>query len=191
MRALATDVVAACASAGVREFIVCAGARNAALVSALVEGGYPVRNFFDERSAAFFANLLALFFGNEEETNRLASEIGEVDSYGGRLIPVQGVMHSAQPRAVLAPMEAAVHALDPFALAAFHDLVSLSGSLVIGFAALRDHRDAPSLWALSRIDEIWQAELWGADEEAEEMAAKKESDFLHAKRFYDLSRGRN
>lgn len=111
--------------------------------------------------------------------------------FGGRLIPVQGVMHAAQPRDVLAPMSAAVHALDPFALTALHDLVSLSGSLVIGLAAIHGQAEPPRLWALSRIDEIWQAELWGADDEAEAMAAKKESDFLHAKCFYDLARPLN
>ncbi len=36
----------------------------------------------------FFANLLGLFFGNEEETEMLAREVGCVDSYGGRLIPI-------------------------------------------------------------------------------------------------------
>ena len=52
---LAEDVVRACEEAGVVEFVVCAGARNAALVVALVDGGRTVRNFFDERSAGFYA----------------------------------------------------------------------------------------------------------------------------------------
>lgn len=43
--------------------------------------------FFD-RSVVFFANLLGLFFGNEAETRLLAEEVGELDSYGGRLIPL-------------------------------------------------------------------------------------------------------
>ncbi|MEM7145996.1 MAG: hypothetical protein AAF591_12740 [Verrucomicrobiota bacterium] len=48
-------------------------------------GGLPP---FWDRSVAFFANLLALFFGNEEETTSLVEAVGEVDSYGGRLIPI-------------------------------------------------------------------------------------------------------
>jgi len=40
---------------GVREFCVCAGARNAPIIDALVRNGSSVRSFFDERSAAFFA----------------------------------------------------------------------------------------------------------------------------------------
>ncbi len=43
---------------------------------------------FWDRHAVFFANLLALFFGNEAETEKLAQEVGEIDSYGGRLIPI-------------------------------------------------------------------------------------------------------
>jgi chaperone required for assembly of F1-ATPase len=39
---------------------------------------------------------------------------------------------------------------------------------------------------LSRIDERWQAEQWGEDEEAAETAACKRADFLQADRFYGL-----
>lgn len=108
--------------------------------------------------------------------------------FGTRLVPVTGVMHVPQDRPVLEVLRREVHAMDAFALTAFHDLVSLSGSLVIGFAATEGLHPPDALWRMSRVDEIWQAEQWGADEEAEAMAAKKESDFLHAKSFYDLAR---
>jgi chaperone required for assembly of F1-ATPase len=38
---------------------------------------------------------------------------------------------------------------------------------------------------LSRIDEIWQQEQWGVDEEAAEVAARKESEFRHAAAFLE------
>lgn len=109
-------------------------------------------------------------------------------AYGARLVPVQGVMHAPQDARALKRLSEAVHALDSFALTAFHDLVSLSGSLTIGFAALDDLYDPLDLWKLSRLDELWQEEQWGEDEEAQAMAARKESDFLHAREFYNLSR---
>ncbi len=105
-----------------------------------------------------------------------------------RLNPVTGVIHAPQDGAALQRLSARVHAMDAFALTAFHDLVSLTGSLIIGFAATHDLHPPETLWRLSRIDEIWQEEQWGEDEEAAEMAARKESDFLHAKRFHDLAR---
>lgn len=109
-------------------------------------------------------------------------------TYDVKMQPVQGVMHHPQPSETLARLSQEVHGLDDFALTAFHDLVGMSGSLVIGLAALQNLHPAPVLWGLSRIDEIWQAEQWGEDEEAQELSARKENDFLHAKRFYDLSR---
>ncbi len=43
---------------------------------------------FWNRRAVFIANLLGMFFGNEAATRALAGEIGEADSYGGRLLPI-------------------------------------------------------------------------------------------------------
>ncbi|MCM2372892.1 ATP-grasp domain-containing protein [Aporhodopirellula aestuarii] len=40
------------------------------------------------RRAIFFANLLGLFFGNEAQTRELSKEVGELDSYSARLIPI-------------------------------------------------------------------------------------------------------
>lgn len=108
---------------------------------------------------------------------------------GARLQPRHGVMHAPQPREALQALAAQVHALDPFALAAFHDLVSLTGSLVLGFAATRQARDDETLWALSRLDEAWQQEQWGVDEEAAEVAEIKREAFLHAARFYRMATG--
>jgi chaperone required for assembly of F1-ATPase len=105
-----------------------------------------------------------------------------------RLRPVAGVMHLTQEAAVLERLAAEVAAFDPFALAAFHDLVALSGSLVIGFAAARGHMEAEALWALSRLDEDWQAEQWGLDEEAAEHAALKRKAFLDAAHIFRLAR---
>ena len=106
------------------------------------------------------------------------------------LVARQGVMHVAQDPAALAKLSEMTHALDTFELTAFHDLVSLSGSLVLGFAALKGTHDAGALWRLSRLDELWQIEQWGVDDEAEEMAAVKESAFLHAKAFLDAHHAR-
>lgn len=109
---------------------------------------------------------------------------------GARLRPVTGVMHAPQDAAALRALSDRVHGMEAFTLTAFHDLVSLSGSLVIGFAALHDLHDMATLWRLSRIDETWQEQQWGVDEEAAELAARKESDFFAARVFYNLAGGR-
>lgn len=104
------------------------------------------------------------------------------------LEPRVGVVHAPQNPETLAKLTALVQGLNPFELAAFHDLVSLSGSLVLGFAATKDARPIGQLWDISRVDEQWQAEQWGHDDEAEAMALVKREAFLHAKFMFDLSR---
>ncbi|MGY9047236.1 hypothetical protein P775_17045 [Puniceibacterium antarcticum] len=106
---------------------------------------------------------------------------------GARLAPRAGLMHAPQHPDALQTLRRQVHALDPFALAAFHDLVSLTGSLVLGFAAVSEQAPASDLWTLSRIDEDWQQDLWGADEEAQEIAELKRAAFLQAQKFFLLS----
>ena len=76
--------------------------------------------------------------------------------------------------------------MTPFQLAAFHDLVAISGSLVLALAVTRGRLTAEAAWALSRIDEDWQISLWGEDEEAAEVAARKQAAFLQADRFFGL-----
>jgi len=104
-----------------------------------------------------------------------------------RLEAHSGIIHRPQAPDDLARLSARVHAQSPFQLAAFHDLVSLSGSLILGFGAAMGWRGADEIWQLSQLDEIWQQEQWGVDEEAREMRDAKRQAFLHAKRFYDLS----
>ena len=106
---------------------------------------------------------------------------------GARLETRVGVMHAPQKPASLARLSALTHKLTAFQLAAFHDLVSLSGSLVIGFAAARDHHPIDTLWDVSRLDELWQIEQWGVDDDAEALSEVKKHSFLHAKRMFDMS----
>lgn len=103
---------------------------------------------------------------------------------GVRLETREGIMHAPQDPKMLARLSARTHALTDFELAAFHDLVSLSGSLVLGFAASMQAHDIENLWDISRLDEIWQAEQWGKDDDAEALAERKKASFMHAGRMF-------
>lgn len=105
---------------------------------------------------------------------------------GAPLIMTTGIVHVAQPANSVAALQSHVRALTPFEVAALHDLVALSGSLVIGLAVLHGVLPTDELWFRSRIDETFQQEQWGVDEEAAEVAARKRSEFLHAARFLFL-----
>jgi len=108
------------------------------------------------------------------------------EALGARLHPRTGIIHAPQDADALATLTARTHAYGPFELAAFHDLVSLSGSLILGFAAAMNVRPAEAIWDLSRLDENWQEEQWGKDEDATALALIKRDAFLHAVRVFDL-----
>ena len=73
-----------------------------------------------------------------------------------RLQTRSGIQHQPQDAEALQSLRARVQALSAFHLAAFHDLVSMSGSLILGFAAAAGWRSAAEIWTLSRLDETWQ-----------------------------------
>jgi chaperone required for assembly of F1-ATPase len=98
-------------------------------------------------------------------------------------------MPHAQPGQSLAALAAAVAAHDTFELVGLHELVTLSGSLVLGIAISRGLLDGATAWDLSRLDELWQAEHWGLDAEAEAAAARKAADFLRAEELLRHLRG--
>jgi chaperone required for assembly of F1-ATPase len=105
---------------------------------------------------------------------------------GAPLKKTVGVIHIAQPDTSLMALRRAVRALTPFQLAAVHDLVTLSGSLVLALAAARGKLPPEAAWSLGRIDEAWQIDEWGEDAEAAETARLKREDFLAAYRFFAL-----
>ena len=100
-----------------------------------------------------------------------------------------GILPVAQPDSATAALHGRVAACATFELTALHDLVVMSGSLIIGLAVLNGHAGAEALWPLSRIDEDWQARQWGRDEEASAQAEDKRRAFLQAERFLHLLRG--
>jgi chaperone required for assembly of F1-ATPase len=97
-----------------------------------------------------------------------------------------GIAPVSQPAQSLATLHAQVLSLSAFKLAAFHDLVAISGSLILAFAVCRERLSAEEAWGLSRIDENWQAEQWGTDEDFAALEAEREAAFSQAARFYLL-----
>lgn len=103
-----------------------------------------------------------------------------------RLEPRTGVIHVAQDPRAIANLRRIVHGFNAFELTAIHDLVGMSGSLIIGLAAAHGHESPEALWEKSRVDERWQAEQWGDDDEALEVEAKKKNEFQHAVNLFEL-----
>lgn len=110
------------------------------------------------------------------------------ETHGAPLTVTHGIVHVAQPAASLAALRAAVFDQSDYQLAALHDLIAITGSLVLGLAVAAGRLDAEQAFALSRIDEHWQAEQWGTDEDAAAIEATKRQALIEAARFYQLCR---
>jgi chaperone required for assembly of F1-ATPase len=86
--------------------------------------------------------------------------------YGVRLLASTGVVPVEQPPEALARLGEAVAIHDDFALAALHVTASITGSLVLALALADGAINIAQVFQLSRIDETYQAGLWGEDAEA-------------------------
>lgn len=86
--------------------------------------------------------------------------------FGARLATGVGVLPFDQPADALAALRAHLMAQNVFVLTALHGAAALTGSLVLALALADGRLDDEAAFTLSRIDETYQAERWGADEEA-------------------------
>jgi chaperone required for assembly of F1-ATPase len=96
------------------------------------------------------------------------------EALGAHFILTEGVMHVRQPDQAIAAARAALPA-DPWSLAALHMVTTLTGSALLALALLRDALDEDQVWAAAHVDEDWNVEQWGVDEE---VAARRLARYL-------------
>ncbi len=79
----------------------------------------------------------------------------------------QGLFFVDQPPESLAAIRQAVDRFDhPLTLAALHTLTTLTGSVLLALAVAHQRLPLAEVWALAHLDEDFQMEVWGHDEEA-------------------------
>lgn len=86
--------------------------------------------------------------------------------HGLTFTPVSGIIHQPQPPATLAAVEALALTLDDFVLAGVAFAAGLFGSTVLALAVRAGRLTGRRALDLSRLEEIYQAEQWGQDDEA-------------------------
>ena len=97
-----------------------------------------------------------------------------------------GVMAVPQSKAALDVLARAVESMDDLRLTALAAITGAAGSLVIGLAVLEGRLSPEEASAAAQLDELYQAERWGSDPEAERRRAGQAADILHARRLLDL-----
>ena len=89
------------------------------------------------------------------------------DALGARFILAEGVIHQEQPQPAIAAFVVALEKfVSPLEIACLHTVTTLTGSAMLALAFAHGRLDAEAVWKLAHIDEDWQIEHWGTDEEA-------------------------
>jgi chaperone required for assembly of F1-ATPase len=110
------------------------------------------------------------------------------DEHGLDLKTVTGLSYVRQDEKIEAFMSNYLAKQDMFILAALQRITGLLGSLFLSMAVEKDKISAENAWQISRVDEAYQAELWGEDVEADVEVAKKHANFNEAIVFLSLSK---
>jgi len=98
----------------------------------------------------------------------------------------QGLAVVAQDEASLSALNAALTDLDAYRLLVGHGLTTRFGSLVLALSVVRGASEAGPAFEASRLDETFQAEIWGADAEAEARAEAIRQEVDDLARFLSL-----
>jgi len=98
---------------------------------------------------------------------------------GAHFILAEGIVHVAQPEPAIRAARATFPA-DPWSIAALHVVTTLTGSALLALALYHGVRKADEVWAAAHVDEDWNIEKWGLDEEVAARRAARMVDFTAA-----------
>jgi len=108
------------------------------------------------------------------------------ETRGIDLAVTAGIIPIAQPREALDKLEEICGAIDPMALSAVITVANASASTVLALALFHGRLDGDAVWRLSQIDESFQVEQWGDDDEARIGRMAVRSAIVDAERFLRL-----
>tara|TARA_R110000824_G_scaffold208636_1_gene394465 strand:- start:39 stop:737 length:699 start_codon:yes stop_codon:yes gene_type:complete len=148
------------------------------------------------RIAAFADSDMLYYRANEGQQALVDHQAGQWDPlldwarqrYDVSFNLIHGIRYEAQPAETIERLATAVEARDDFAVAAMLSLVGLSGSLIATLALVEQEYDSATLWPLVNLEELWQEQQWGRDDQAVAARGIKQAEFEAAARFLELSR---
>ncbi|MBN8981652.1 MAG: ATPase [Rhizobiales bacterium] len=98
------------------------------------------------------------------------------DDLGAHFILTEGVVHVAQPDAAIAAAREKLPK-DVWPVAAMHVATTITGSALLALALKEGVLGPEQVWAAAHVDEDWNRDKWGADEEVEARRAARLRDF--------------
>jgi len=98
------------------------------------------------------------------------------DTLGAHFVLAEGIVHVRQPDSAVAAARAALPS-DAWSIAALHVMTSLTGSALLALALFHGVLDQDQAWAAAHVDEDWNCEKWGVDDEVAARRAARLVDF--------------
>src|SRR6266478_870525 len=112
------------------------------------------------------------------QRKRFYTSAGVAEADGGLAITLDGKpIRTPSGRQVVAPTREIAGSI-----AALHVVTTLTGSALLALALAHGVRDAEQVWAAAHVDEDWNIEKWGMDEEVAARRAARLVDFQAAVR---------
>lgn len=108
--------------------------------------------------------------------------------FGARLEVAHGIAHVSQPEAVAQAISDMLEGEEPLRLAALSLITTLTGSALLALAVAAGRLEPEAAWAAAHVDEDYQIERWGEDEEAMARRAARWRDMEAASRLLGLTR---
>ena len=89
-----------------------------------------------------------------------------IERYIGTKVQVfQGILPKKQHATVHANLNNLINQFDIFEISALHRITNITGSIFLSLCVLKKDISKNEVFELSFLDELWQAENWGFDEE--------------------------
>jgi chaperone required for assembly of F1-ATPase len=134
----------------------------------------------DDIAKYFHSDMLFYRAGHPEALVAREAELWDpvlfwaAEALGAHFILTEGIVHVKQPDQAVAAARVALPA-DPWSIAALHMVTTLTGSALLALALERGALDEDQVWAAAHVDEDWNIEKWGVDEE---VAARRLARYL-------------
>ena len=97
------------------------------------------------------------------------------------------VTNKSSPTKSILELEKHVFELSVFQLCALHELVTISGSLILSLAVINEFLCERTAWEASQVEEKWQVDHWGSDMDAQKATDEKRNSFYQAVQFFKVS----
>ena len=103
-----------------------------------------------------------------------------------KFICVAGIIYATQPDTTLAQAHKLLMEKDPHTLTGIHHLTNLLGSALLSIAVTEGALSDNDCWNAAHLDEDWNIEQWGTDEDAMERRKVRRTEFDGILRFCEL-----